>query len=166
MRKNLVLCLILSGVVLTGLTGCTNSSISNSPDTTASIQMSQYDASLKMKKIGGNAISLQDGFANQVQKMIAPTVTPTSSDYSILTSSLTSVKDGLASNINELKTMNVPTASKSHKDSLLNALNTYSEKIDDMIEASQNSSIDGLSNAYSSFQNASIALQGVINQIS
>lgn len=165
MKKSLILSLLLSGVVLTSLTGCTNSSISSTPDTTASIQMSQYDASLKMKKIGGNAISLQDGFAVQVQKMIAPTVTPTESDYTTLTSSLTSVKDGLASNINELKTLNAPTASKAHKDSLLNSLNDYSQKIDDMLEASKNSDINKLSEAYNEFQNSTTALQGVINQI-
>ena len=51
MRKNLILCLLLSGVLLTGLTGCSNTSISNTPDTNASIQLSQYDASIKMKKI-------------------------------------------------------------------------------------------------------------------
>ena len=165
MRKNLILCLLLIGVLLTGLTGCSNTSISNTPDTNASIQLSQYDASIKMKKIGGNAIGLQDGFASQIQKMTSATVAPNETDYSILTDSLLSAKESLNSNINELKSLNAPTASKKHKEALLNALVSYQNEIDKLITSSNAANKEDLKNNFNTFQNVSIALQGAIDQI-
>mgnify|MGYP005848617017 FL=1 len=118
-----------------------------------------------MKKIGGNAIGLQDGFASQIQKMTSATVAPNETDYSILTDSLLSAKESLNSNINELKSLNAPTASKKHKEALLNALVSYQNEIDKLITSSNAANKEDLKNNFNTFQNVSIALQGAIDQI-
>ena len=68
-------------------------------------------------------------------------------------------------NINELKSLNAPTASKKHKEALLNALVSYQNEIDKLITSSNAANKEDLKNNFNTFQNVSIAIQGAIDQI-